>query len=56
MKQTTKEIRWVHGSKTSVWYPVDKSDRDFAYGLTTAEINTMTDEEAVKKYEKAVII
>jgi hypothetical protein len=53
--ENTVEIRWVHGNKTNIWYPVTSEDRDFDHGLTTKEVNKMSEKEMMKKYYKPII-
>lgn len=50
--QENKEIvyRWVFGTKDQKWHQVDSSDRDYAVGITTSELEQIGPKKAAEKY------
>jgi hypothetical protein len=48
--------RWVYGTRTKKWYLVDKSDRDYAHGISIKEMDKIGFVEAKIKYLSARMV
>lgn len=52
----TEKLKYVYGTKTNKWYLVDKTDRDFKYGISKSEFKKIGEDSAKHKYLSATLI
>jgi hypothetical protein len=51
-----KKNRYVYGTRSNRWHSVNKSDRDYPHGFTSAELKRIGKAEAKKRYLAGILI